>query len=71
MKCQTLFSWTIETVKLSSTVFVQRVLKIKTSRKTDVPLPRIFSFSTALTLKIRSRSPKPNQFSVMSQLYYP
>ena len=30
---------------------------------------RIFSFSTAVTLKIRSRSPKSNQFFVMSQLY--
>ena len=29
----------------------------------------IFSFSTAVTLKIRSRSPKSNQFFVMSQLY--
>ena len=30
---------------------------------------RIFSFSTAVTLKIRSRSPKSNLFFVMSQLY--
>ena len=32
------------------------------------PPPWVFSFSTAVTLKIRSRSPKSNQF-FMSQLY--
>ena len=31
--------------------------------------PRIFSFSTAVTLKIRPRSPKYNQLFIMSQLY--
>ena len=30
---------------------------------------RIFSFCTAVTLKIRSRSPKSNQSFIMSQLY--
>ena len=39
------------------------------SEKTDVLHPWIFSFSTAATLKIRSRSPKSYQFFVMSQLY--
>ena len=78
MKLQTLFSWTIRNnIKLSSTVFVQRVLRLKKlvtvfSEKTDVPPPppaprphcppRIFSFSTALTMKIRPRLPKSNQF---------
>ena len=31
--------------------------------------PQIVSFITAVTLKIRSRSAKSNQFFVMSQLY--
>ena len=39
------------------------------SERTDVHWPWIFSFSTAGTLKIRSRSPKSNQFFVMFQLY--
>ena len=38
------------------------------SEKTDV-LPPHFSFFTAVTSKIRSRSPKSNQFFVTSQLY--
>ena len=79
MKCQTLFSWTIRNnIKLSSTVFVQRLLRLKKqqlvtvfSEKADVPPPKFFSFSTALTMKIRSISPKSNQFFVMLQLYYP
>ena len=33
------------------------------------PQPWIFSFSTAVILKIRPWSPKSNQFFVMSQLY--
>ena len=33
------------------------------------PATTYFSFSTTVTLKIRSRSPKFNQFFVMSQLY--
>ena len=32
-------------------------------------MSKIFRFSTAVTLKIKSRSPKLNQFFVMSQLY--
>ena len=39
------------------------------SRENRCPPPDIFSFSTAVTLKIRSRSPKSNQFFVMPQLY--
>ena len=38
-------------------------------RENNVPPPWIFSFSTAVTLKIMSRSPKSNQFFVMSQIY--
>ena len=42
------------------------------SEKTDVlPQLRIFSFSTAVTLKNRSRSAKSNKFFVVSQLYIP
>ena len=41
------------------------------SEKTDVPQPWIFSFSTAVTLKIRSRSLKSNKFFVMSHIYIP
>ena len=39
------------------------------SVKTDVSPPWNFSFSSAVTLKIRSRLPKSNHFFVMSQLY--
>ena len=39
------------------------------SEKKDVPQSWIFSFSTTVILKIRSRSPKSNQFFVMSQLH--
>ena len=38
------------------------------TEKTDVTQPLIFSFSTAVTLKIRSRAPKSNLSFVMSQL---
>ena len=38
------------------------------SEKTDVPQLWIFSFFTAVTLEIRSKSPKSNQVFVMSQL---
>ena len=38
------------------------------SEKADVPQPWIFIFSTAMTLKIRSRSPKSNHFFFKSQL---
>ena len=41
------------------------------SKKTNDPPPWILSFSTAAILKIRSRSPKSNQFFYMSQLYIP
>ena len=40
-------------------------------KKTDIPPLWIFSFSTAVILKIRSRSPKSIQFFVMSQNIYP
>ena len=39
------------------------------SEETDVPPPSIFSFSTTVSLKIRSRSSKSNQSFVTSQLY--
>ena len=39
------------------------------SEKTDVPQLRTFRFTTAVTLKIRSGSPKSDQLFVMSQLY--
>ena len=43
---------------------IMKELVVVFSEKTDVPTPRIFSFSTAVTLKTRSRSPKStgNQF---------
>ena len=83
MKCQTLFSWTIRNnIRLPSTVFVQRVLRLKKQTSNSVfresrcpppthPPPELFSFSTALTIKIRSISPKSNQIFVMSPLYNP
>ena len=51
----------------SAVIRVNMVVKVF-SEKTDVPQPCIFSYSTAVTLKIRSRSPKSNQFFVMSKL---
>ena len=39
------------------------------SEKTNVLPPWIFSFSTAVTMKIRSRSPNSNRFFAMFQLY--
>ena len=38
-------------------------------RENRYPTLWIFCFSTAVTLQIRSRSPKSKQFFVMSQLY--
>ena len=56
MECQTLFSGEIN--KTSNNVF----------RENRWPPLRFFSFSTAETLKIRSRSPKSYQFFIMPQL---
>ena len=44
---------------------LQKILVTVLSEKTDGP-HRMFSFSTVVTLKIRSKSPKSNQFLVMS-----
>ena len=54
-------------------IYSQKIVKNLTTGSKDIvqtrKCHRIFCFSTAVTLKIRSRSPKSNQFFVMSQLH--
>ena len=49
-------------------VFARKKTSNSILEKTVIPTPLIFSFSTSVTLKIRSWSPKSIQFFVMSQL---
>ena len=59
MNCQIPFSREKKKRKTCTGVF----------REYRCPPPMNFHFSPAVTLKIRSRSPKANQFFVMSQFY--
>ena len=49
-------------------IFQRKLVKVF-SETADVPHHEFLFFTTAVTLKFMSRSPKSNQFFVMSQLY--
>ena len=60
-----------ESAKVKKKQKLVTVFSEKSRPPTPPHTPKFFSFSTALIMKIRSISPKSNQFFVMSQLYYP